>query len=166
MMKQPRMVATRCVSAGTLPGLMAMSGWSMMLLCMLLTGPAEAGWKVLVHNSESLSDTSAKCLVAPKNGLNRLLIQRIRITRGGTTAVDHRFFAKVTEDVAGLNYNLSGCASPGCREILAVPGAKAGEVYDMDGLDIMLPPGGRLYYYPSATPGSSSTIEIFYQETQ
>ena len=151
-------------SAGrrTARGLLVVTG----LLAGLLAGEVQGGWTVLVHNSESLSAGTAKCLAAPKKSLNRLLIQRIRITRGGSTAVDHTFVAKVTDDVAGLNYSVSGCAAPGCRSVLAVQGGKEGEVYDMDGLDILLPPGARLYYYPSATPGSNVTIEVFYKESQ
>jgi len=45
-------------------------------------------------------------------------LERIRITRSGSTDVTHRFVFATIEDAAGDTENLGTCTLPGCRPVL------------------------------------------------
>jgi hypothetical protein len=146
----------------------AVSIWSLGLA--LLTGVIPTAhaddWAVLVDNNDSYTLTSARALVAPRTSENRLTIRRLRMTRSGTTAFVHTFVASVTEDAPGDTENLTGCVSPGCKQVLVIPGVMQKEVIDLDGLNLILPPNARLYYMADQNAGTSRvTIEVFYSES-
>jgi len=130
--------------------LAALTGWrrhqaALALLLFLPVSGVRADWAVLHHNGDTITSTVARCVLAPKTDHHRLRIQRVRLTRSGTADVTHRFAYKLTEDGAGDTETLAGCSPPGCRYVLSLEGAKAGQVYDLPGLDLLLPPGGRFY---------------------
>jgi len=136
------------------------------LSVLLLAFPLAHGeWTVLNHNTDTITEALARCLVAPSTQDNRLMISRIRLTRSGTADVTHRFAFRISEDVQGATATLVGCALPTCRYVLTIEGALRGRVYDMSGLNIVLPPGARLYVSEdSHQAGEHATIEVFYTE--
>lgn len=138
------------------------------LLALLLAAPAPeayAGWAVLNHNGDSLLTGTARCIVAPTTTTNRLRVHRIRITRSGTSNVSYRFTAAVTEDTAGDSESVTSCSLPGCQHLFTAEGLVEGRIFDLTGLDLLLPPGGRLYVSEDSHYSEYATIEVFYSES-
>jgi len=138
-----------------------------LLLALLLPGAqADAGWAVLNHNTDTLTAGQARCILAPTVAGHRLRIQRIRITRSGSTDVSHRFVFATTDDASGDTESITTCTLPTCRQVLTTEGLREGRSYDYDGLDLLGPPNGRLYVQEEAHAGSETvTIEVFYTES-
>jgi len=129
-------------------------------------GVAFAGWSVLNHSTDTITVGQAECLVAPTKPGNRLRIKRVRITRSGTSDVTHRFSYAVTSDAPGDTESLSSCVQPTCKHLLTVEGIIEGELYDMNGLDLLLPPDARFYVHEDAHAATEHvTIEVFYTES-
>ena len=58
-----------------------------------------------------------------------------------------------------------GCTLPGCRIVIAAEGVVAGQVTDINGLSLVLPPGHRFYVATDPDIGRNfHTIEVYYQQ--
>jgi len=137
------------------------------LLALLTTAPVvQADWTVYNHSTATITEGAAYCLLAPTTLGTSLVISRLRLTRSGTSDVTHRFAFKLTKDVRGDTEDLTSCdASPTCSYILTAEGTKEGRVYNMSGLNLVLPPGARFYVMEDAhQAGEYLTLEVFYTE--
>jgi len=135
----------------------------------VMGGVAHAGYKVLEHDGSANTSGSAKVLVAPSQNDFSLLIRRIRISNSASaTRPDYRFFARLSADQEGDTANLGSCNLPSCIEIAAAESVQEGSPIDLDGLNIRLLPGDRLYFFATADISSESeyvTLEVWYDES-
>jgi hypothetical protein len=138
-------------------------------LFLLLAGlvPTEALAKVTVfeHSTDALASAAAVALAIPATETGRVAIRRIRITSSATSTITFTFTEKRTSDALFQTEDVSGCAAPGCSTQLVVEGVGEGRVADLDGMDLVLPRGARMYMHADTDVGTEfTTVEVYYDQ--
>ncbi len=140
-----------------------------LLIMGLCTHSAQAGYYVLNHNATNMNPStgSAIAVAMPSVDNGRIQINRIRLSSSKSTALNFLFRSFRATSSLGDTESFVGwtCSLPGCQDVYAIEGVKAGHLYDMGGLELTLQPGNRLYLYSSATIGSDAfTVEVWWND--
>jgi len=139
-------------------------------LCLLWSNLASAdGNFALLHNSTDTNETNgvAIAVAVPSEDNGRIQVKRLRLSSSSTTALDFQLRAARKTDALGDTQNMSGwtCTLPGCQEVFAIEGVKAGQLYDLDGLELNLLPGERLYLFSDADIGVQFfSLEVWWED--
>jgi len=139
-------------------------------LLTLITGQAQAGYYSVLHSTADIGPITTGAAIAvamPAVDNGRIQITRIRLTTTKSTALDYRFRSARESSAVGDTKQVSSwtCDLPGCSDVFTINGVKAGELYDLEGLQLSLSPGHRLYVWSSADINSDYfTVEVWWRE--
>lgn len=136
-------------------------------LALLVPGLSMGASTLMIHNTDDTTEGSAVCMSAPRSETGQLVVNRIRVTSSRATATTYTFTHKRTSDSLLDTESLSGanCVAPACAAVLSLEGVVAGQVAELNNLNLVLPRGSRLYMSSSADIGANyQTVEVYYSQ--